>query len=271
MHNITILVCLYNKGIDESKTIQSLLKFSDLIKNAKIFIWDNSFIKLDSVSNNLLSQHFKNLKYKHTPENTVLSKVYNSVIEEQNNPNSYLVLFDDDSDIPISFFNILKEQIVLNPSINLFLPQIYSNSILVSPAKDYLIKTRLIKNLKHGILNSNSITAINSGMIISNRVFIDGFRYNEKLSFYGTDNFFMYLYAKAYEELMILDIKIEHDLSFNTSTDVNNKIRIFKEIKRANRVIYSKNKFEKGIVMFNNFIVSLKLCIKYKSLSFLYD
>ena len=271
MQNITILVCLYNKSIDESNTIQSLLKVSDLIKDAKIFIWDNSLKKLDSRSFDLLSQHFKNLRYNHTPENVVLSKVYNSVIEEQINTDSYLVLFDDDSDIPISFFNKLKEQIGLNPLINLFLPQIYSNAILVSPAKDYLIKTRLIKTLKPGILNSNYVTAINSGMVISNRVFADGFRYNEKLSFYGTDNFFMRQYAQAYKELVIPDIKIEHDLSFNNSKDIANKIRIFKEIKRANRVIYSQNKFEKGVIMFNNFIVSLKLCVKHKSLAFLYD
>ena len=108
-------------------------------------------------------------------------------------------------------------------------------------------------------------------MVISNKVFADGFRYNERLSFYGTDNFFMRQYAQAYKELVILDIKIEHDLSFNNSKDIAKKIRIFKEIKRADRVIYSQNNFEKGVIMFNNFIVSLKLCVKQKSLAFLYD
>lgn len=271
MYNITILICLYNKEIKDSNTIQSLLKSSKLIENTKIFIWDNSPIKLDVKSLDFLDLNFKNLIYKHTQENVVLSKVYNSVIEEQNDVNSYLALFDDDSEIPKSFLNKLKEQIELNPTINLFLPQIYSNSILVSPAKDFVIKTRRIKNLQAGILRSNYVTAINSGMVISNRVFKNGFRYNEKLNFYGTDNFFMNQFAKTYKEIFVLDVKIEHDLSFNSSNDIKNKIRIFKEIKRANKLIYSQNKFERMIIIFNNFIVSCKLCIKHKSLAFLYD
>lgn len=70
---------------------------------------------------------------------------------------------DDDSEIPESFFVKLIEQISLNPLVNLFLPQIYSNSILISPAKDYLIKTTFLKKLKYGILNSKYATAIDSG------------------------------------------------------------------------------------------------------------
>lgn len=271
MQNSTILVCLYNKDINTSNTIQSLLRSVNLIKNATVFIWDNSLTPLNIVSQDLLKRSFENFKYKHTPENVVLSKVYNSVIDELEDSNAYLMLFDDDSEITVSFFNKLKEQIDLNPSMNLFLPQIYSNSVLISPAKDYLIKTKLIKGLKNGILKAKNTTAINSGMVISNRVFKEGFRYDERLNFYGTDNFFMNQYASKNKELMVLDVKIEHDLSFNTSNDIKNKIRIFKEIKRANRIIYSRNVPEKGIVMANNLFVSLKLCLKYKSLAFLYD
>lgn len=271
MINMTILVCLYNKDINTSHTIQSLLKSVILIKTSKIFIWDNSLKALDEKSLELLKRCFENFEYRHTPENLVLSKVYNSVITEQNDPDSYLMLCDDDSAIPTSFFIKLNEQIEQNRSINLFLPQIYSNSLLVSPAKDYLIKTKLIKGAVNGILKSKNTTAINSGMVISNRVFMEGYRYDEKLNFYGTDNFFMRQYAKKYLDLIVLDVKIDHNLSFNDSKNINNKIRIFKEIKRANKIIYSQNKFEKGIVILNNFIVSLKLCIKHKSLAFLYD
>lgn len=268
MYNMTILVCLYNKDIYTSNTIQSLLKSVSLIRNSKVFIWDNSLLSLDEKSINILKANFENFEYKHTPENIVLSKVYNSVIEEQTDSNSYLMLCDDDSTIPESFFIKLKDQIEFNKMINLFLPQIYSNSILVSPAKDYLIKTQLIKGLDPGVLKSKNVTAINSGMVISNRVFKEGFRYDEKLNFYGTDNFFMYQFSKKYQNLVVLDVVINHDLSFNDSKNLNNKIRIFKEIKRANKVIYSKDIIRKKLVEVNNFVVSLKLCIKHKTLAF---
>jgi hypothetical protein len=271
MLDITILVCLYNKSISESATLQSLISSSNIIKNSKVYIWDNSPTKLNSKSLEFLTTIFENLVYKHTPENVVLSKVYNSVIDEEKETLSYLALFDDDSEIPISYFEELEKEIELNPSINLFIPQIYSASILVSPAKDYYIKAFLMKKTKIGIINSNYVTAINSGMVISNRIFIEGFRYDEKLNFYGTDNYFMYRYIQKNRNLVVLNVKIIHDLSFNDAENLHNKIRIFKEIKRANSIIYSDNKVKKSIVLFNNYIVSIKLSLKYKSLDFLYD
>jgi hypothetical protein len=271
MSKMTILVCLYNKSISTSNTLKSLLKSVDQIKNQDVFIWDNSVYPLDENEIQLLKNNFKNFTYKHTPENIVLSKIYNSLIAEQDDANSYLMLCDDDSEIPQSFFIKLEEQINENPLINLFLPQIYSNSVLVSPAKDYLIKTSLIKELSSGVLKADYVTAINSGMVISNRVFMDGFRYDERLNFYGTDNFFMYEYAKKNQNLIILDIKINHDLSFNGKDNIANKIRIFKEIKRANRIIYSENIFKKTLVSLNSSIVSVKLCVRFKTSAFLYD
>lgn len=268
--NLTILICLYNKDINESATIQSLLKSNSIKDCSTIFIWDNSNRPLEEESIIFLRDNFSKFIYKHTPENVILSKIYNTVIESLE-CDSYLMLCDDDSDIPICFFEILSEQIELYPSKNLFLPQIYSDSTLVSPAKDYLIKTGFIKNLNPGLLKSAYTTAINSGMVISSRVFKEGFRYDERLRFYGTDNYFMNQYSKSNKDLIVLDVKFTHSLSFNDSNDVNNKLRIFKEIKRANKIIHSQNKVRKYIVIFNNFLVSLKFCYKYKSITFLLD
>lgn len=268
MIDITILICLYNKDIYASDTIQSLLKSNFAKFNATVFIWDNSLISLSKDSIEFLKNNFSNLIYKHTPENIVLSKVYNEVIDSLYNKNSYLMLCDDDSDIPNLFFQVLAKQIEENPTINLFLPQIFCDSILISPAKDYIIITSYIKNLKKGILQSKYVTAINSGMVMSNRVFNDGFRYDENLRFYGTDNYFMYHYLKNNNNLMVLDAKFTHSLSFNTSDDIKNKLRIFREIRRANKIIYSKDFFKRQIVSFNNFLVAIKLCLKHKTLKF---
>ena len=77
MCKITILVCLYNKDIFTSITVRSLLKLVKLVKNSKFFIWDNSLIPLDKKLLDILKENFEN---RHTPENVVLSKVYNAVI-----------------------------------------------------------------------------------------------------------------------------------------------------------------------------------------------
>lgn len=270
MTDITILICLYNKSIDTSDTIQSLLKANVIKDNLRVIIWDNSPISLKRDSIEFLKNNFSNFIYKHTPENVFLSKIYNEVINSLKERDSYLMLCDDDSYIPEHFFEVLVKQIKLNPSINLFLPQIYSDSILVSPAKDYLIITKFLKGLKPGILGSHYTTAINSGMVISNRVFRSGFRYNENLKFYGTDNYFMNQYSKKDRHLIVLDVKISHSLSFNDSCDIKNKLRIFSEIKRANKIIYHNQFLKRQIVSLNNLLVAIKLCLKCKSLKFLF-
>ena len=267
-YNLTILICLYNKNVNTSNTLQSLLKSDYVKENSTIFIWDNSIEPLEQESLNFLNNNFSKLIYKHTPENVVLSKIYNAVIESLDD-NCYLMLCDDDSNIPVAFFDKLIEQIKINPNQDLFLPQIYSNSVLVSPAKDFLIKTSLIKKLTPGAIMSSYTTAINSGMVISSRFFKEeGFRYDERLRFYGTDNYFMNEYSKLRKDLIVLDIKFTHSLSFNDSNDVNNKLRIFKEIKKSNAIIYSDQFLKRQIVLFNNLVVACKLSLKHKTLRF---
>lgn len=265
--NLTILVCLYNKNISDSETIQSLLKIELLLDNIELIIWDNS---LTHHSVEILNSQFKKLKYVHTPENLPLSKIYNRVIEEQKENDSYLMICDDDSTIPKTFFIELKKAITLNKDIKLFLPQISSNNCIVSPAKNYIIKSTLFKNLGSGIISSKYLTAINSCMVISNKVFSEGFRYDERLSFYGTDNYFMYNFSKKYSSLYLLKQKIEHKLSMNED-DVSNKLRIFRQIKSASRIIYTDNLFKAFLNELNITIVCFKLVLKYKKLEFFHD
>jgi hypothetical protein len=267
LNNLTILVCLYNKQISESDTIQSLLKIDSLFDKIQLIIWDNSPMK-NSVGG--ISSIFKNVTYIHTPKNTPLSKIYNKTIENQTDENCFLMICDDDSIIPLSFFNNLQKSISSNTNINLFLPIVKSNEQIISPAKNYIIKSKHFKNLEAGVISTKNITAINSCMVISNKVFTNGFKYDEKLTFYGTDDYFMYHFSKNYTHLCIIDEKIKHNLSMNNK-DILNKLRIFKQIKKANKIIYKDNLFERNLSSLNILIVSLKLALKYKDLEFFYD
>lgn len=271
MNQLTILICLYNKHLKESQTLQSLFKIQNINSFTEIVIWDNSVDSLDEDSLFLLRTHFTKINYKHTPENTPLSVIYNTVIKNQKNPNGYLMICDDDSKIAIDFFESLKYYWAKNKTTNLFLPIIYSNNIIVSPAKNYLIKTIFFKNLKPGNISSKNLNAINSCMVISNRVFINGFRYDERLHFYGTDSYFMFKFVQKYKTLVVLNQIVIHDLNFNTSTNIEDRVRIFKQIKKSNSIIYSDSVIKKIIVYINTFIVSVRHSLKYKTTAFLYD
>jgi hypothetical protein len=269
MKKFLILVCLYKKSIATSNTIQSLIASKELIASEIIYIWDNSPLKMDSNELTILRQYFPYLIYNNTPENTVLSKIYNSIIEEFLNKTSYFIFLDDDSDINKKYFLELNKKTFEYPQNLLFLPSIYSNNKLISPAKDYIFFSKLLKSQKSGYTSSKHLTAINSGMIISNKIFNSGFRYDDRLNFYGTDNYFMYYYRHNNNKLYILDTKINHQLSFYNNINIDSKINIYKEIKRANLIIYEKNIFKKYLSICNNFIVSILNCFRYKSIKFL--
>jgi len=269
LEKLTILICLYNKKIDESCTITSLIKNKIPEDFISIVLWDNSSTKLDDISIVLLKKKFKKFQYYHTPQNLSLSKIYNNVISYLKK-DSYLMICDHDTLIPKLYFEILKSQILIYPNEDLFLPKIYESSKIISPKKNYYIKTVNIKNLNCGVISAKNTIAINSGMVISNRFFMKGFRYNEKLNFYGTDTYFMNEFIKYKDTLVILDVKLKHSLTFNETDDIDKKIEIFKEILRSNSIVYSKSLIKFQLVKLNNLIVAVKFCLKYKTFKFLF-
>lgn len=266
---IVILVVLYKRDFHSSETIQSLYKVKEQINNEVIIIWDNSPSELTNSDQKLLQNSFKNFKYIHTPTNYVLSKIYNIIIKEHLNNSSHLLLLDHDSVLDPFFFNKLFDAINTNKEINLFLPIVYSDNQIVSPADNFIIKSNLWEKETFGLINSKSKTAINSGMTISKRVFDAGFEYDERLSYYGTDNYFMSEFAKKNKSFFVIKSKIYHNLSFSSSIDINTKLQIFRETKRSNLIIYRRNSYNFLLAKMNNLFASIKLSLKYQTFSFL--
>jgi hypothetical protein len=230
-------------------------------------LWDNSPNKISKVDEELLTQSFPNFEYMHTPENIHLSELYNRVINRFITINDYLILFDHDSEIPQMYFEELYLKIYDHPEIDLFLPHVIAKKQIVSPAYEYIIKSKYWKTKKSGLIKSNHITAINSGMAISGR-FLTKFSYDKRLKNYGTDNFLMKAYRKINSCLYVLDTTIDHDLNFLSGT-VLTKVMVFSETKKSNLIINSDNLFDYVLAKVNNTIVSIKLSIIYRDLRFL--
>jgi len=265
---LIFLVVLYKQSVDSSNTLTSLLACKEDLKHDKVILWDNSPQRVKYQDLEILENSFT-FQYVHTPENKALSKVYNSVIAHSISSLDYLVLLDQDSTFSKNFIFEIKNSINLNKEVNLFLPVIMVNDKIVSPARNYIIKSRLFQELNPGIINAAYLMAINSGMIISGRFLKDNFSYDEELHFYGTDNYFMYKYSKKNSEAYILNYSISHNLSFDSTTDFSRKLEIFREIKKANKIVYRGNAFHLIAAKLNNVFVSLKFCVMYRSLRFL--
>jgi len=273
MIKLKILVVLYNKLPIESQTLNSFIKFKEkLSKFSELIIWDNSDKYLNSSQLAVIKDIFLPLQfeYKANGINTSLSKIYNNVIRTINE-DEFLVIFDHDSTVELSYFINLIDSINANPDINLFLPIVNCNNQIVSPANLWYFKGSYWKIAKYGKIYTKGITAINSGMVMNGKYLKTKFvGYDEDLKFYETDNDFMNKYSEDNDFLYVVDSHINHSLSIYEESSLNDKLFRYHSakdgclihLKKRNLVIYV-------IALLYYFALSIKYAIKYHSFRFL--
>lgn len=264
---IRFLALIVVYGLDPVKTssLQTLLANVFDRERLRILVWDNSPIPTFDADN--LQQ--TGIVYRSTPENIGLSRIYNYVIANELRDGEYLLLLDQDTVLPVSFLTIVNDAIKQHSDIDLFLPMIKVNSNWVSPQNYYLGWGRYWKNPRIGRMKSAHIFAINSGMVISSRYLLGRRVYDEHLSFYGTDTQFMLDYAERRHELVVLNVNLNHDLSF-FSESIENRAKKFAVMKAANKHIYSSRSLFKRFGSFVIIsIISFIYAWRYRSIKFL--
>lgn len=221
------LTVLYNQKYLESKTLCS---FSELElgknKDNSFVVWDNSLNKMAGTFE--LKQFLKseNVEYVHTPENIPLSKIYNACIDKYKGCDLCLIFDQDSKIIRKDFDSYLEKTVISNPEINIFLPQVYSNEKLYSPAKFFIFKGSHYKKLSAGVHKDCFYTAVMSGVCIrTSFLYKNNIRFNEELFLYGIDTCFFCDVRKIDPSFYVLDEKMNHDLSQNHLSDEERKVR----------------------------------------------
>ena len=268
---LLLTVVLYNKTLSTSDTLKGLVESSAVLKkvNADVLLWDNSKTSMSEKDIDELNRHIS-LNYLHEPGNKPLSFIYNTVIEKisASNKYQYLVILDDDSKISIPYFEEIIAATTLNTSNLIFLPIVKNNQKIISPAKFYYLKGSYFKTINPGIYKGN-LFAINSGMVIAASFFKQyNFRYDERLTNYGTDNYIMHFANEKKIPFYILNYTMDHSLSFFDHPDVAKRLEVFRQIKKANKIVFSANIFQSVMISWYNFISSFKNAVKYKSFKF---
>lgn len=265
MNKFLILIVLYECKVKDSLSYTSLLKSSEYLSNSKLILWDNSPL-LQNVKN---ADCFKNVEYVHAAGNISLSKIYNSVITE-NEGYDYMIILDQDSSFSCHYFKKLNKAIIKHPSINLFLPIVKSDRTIVSPGNYKLFKGSYWNKEQYGVIYAKNIIAINSGMVINFNYLKNTYKgYDERLRFYGTDTFFMFEYSKDNNVLFVIDYVFKH-----ASALLERSESIDKQIIRLNDLFFSwkiTNEGKRFALMLINLYILIrifKLVIKYKNLRY---
>jgi GT2 family glycosyltransferase len=265
-----ILIVLYNKDLKTSETLQSLIKNKDVLSNVDVFIWDNTpDAKIDP---SLLQVLFENIKvfYYSDGLNTSISKIYNHLIDNYLRNYKYLTILDHDTMITDKFLTELLSAMEQERA-NLILPKILSRGNIVSPARLYFFLGSYYKSIDVDFIKAKHITAINSGMTIRSDYFFEtGFRYDENLDFYGTDDDFMISYCKNDTEVQVLKSTLEHDLNYYSDEDVERKAWRFKQFTKGLLYNNRQKPVVKLLAMSYVLILALRESFKYRSLKFFY-
>ncbi len=260
-----MLVVLYKRNFLSSETLRTLGELKKFHKDIHLVIWDNS-----PVSNLDYPEWCSNLAKvdtKITNFNESFSKIYNTIIEEYSSQAEFFLLFDHDTNLHSDFFLKLALNTQTFSDYYLFLPKIVANGNIVSPAKQFWIKGSYFKNLDPGVYSSKRRSAINSGMIIRFNYFSKfNFRYDKRLTFYGTDNFFMIHFAQNKCKFVVLDTILNHSLSFfDKSENINDRINRFKQMRKSNFIIFRRNIFETVGTLFYLILQSMFYSIKFRN------
>lgn len=271
-----ILIVIYNKNPEDSSTLVSLSKTDNSYKsNMRCLVCDNSRKEYNNQQKEALANMLKGIdyRYKHNEgENKPLSKIYNETIREIRS-DEYLVILDDDSVFDSDLFRECSHAIDDNQDIDLFLPIIYNNGTVVSPAVLRGFKGHYIKNVVAGRIKCKNITAINSGMIIKGSYLKDKFEgYDERIKFYFTDNDFMAKYDLSHQELYVLNYRMNHTLNFYMRGESFEKKKVrFRDLRRSYLILMRR----KGFLIYllaqlYLFVYSVKFSIQQRDIRFVF-
>ncbi|BFT29613.1 hypothetical protein D210916BOD24_07890 [Alteromonas sp. D210916BOD_24] len=206
---LNIVVVLYNKTINQSKTISSLLDNVDLLLDAEVSlaIWNNGphTIK-DEVEQFISSQRFKRLIICEDVTNSSLSMVYNAMLD----PDCTNIFFDDDTVITEDYVFSIND--FMKSERDVFLPKIESLKQQRYP------KVNKRTGNYDGELDELSVVSILSGLSIKKKTLKRlkdkfGNVFDERFNIYGVDTTLFYRLKSLKFDRYYVGGTLQHDLS----------------------------------------------------------
>jgi len=274
MSDLMIIIVIYNKKIDD---IHFLKKYSNIDDEVEMFIYDNSFHKQETQ----LQLPKINIHYFHDASNPGVSKGYNVGFEKAKELNKKCVLLlDQDSDISYSALQQYMSLYTKYGDRYIYAPIMYGGNKIYSPAytNNFVGKVQNFSEFKYEeqySLKGKSI--INSGMTVPLKLIDDIGSFNEKIKLDFSDFYFIEKYKMINSSIILLNLKVLHDLSGDGSHNSKaeflrykyycnglkefnisfNKFKIFPAFRRMVRLIIKYHKLE-PIQIFKSYFLGNK-------------
>lgn len=269
-----ILVVNYNLNLNNSETFKQIVKNKKYFKkNFSLILWDN-LLKKENID--IFKDEFIDLNGEYLPSlnNQTLANIYNNIILNYREKFEYLILLDNDSKISEEYFEEILEITSKEEEIELILPKIKYKEKIYSPQKNFpekLKKSIFYEENEFGIKDVKDVVAINSGMIIStNYLKKNNFLYDSKLNFYGTDNFFMYIFRKTSKKYYLMNYILVHEFSMANKENLDKALWRHKDILNGDYLLLKEYKVRGKIICFLKILNNgVKKAIEYRNINFI--
>ncbi len=254
--NIFALIVIYNKNCNDSISYCCLKN----IKGLNIIVCDNS---ISDYRNKDIVSADDNI-YINMEGNKGLSKAYNKAITHLKNEIGVVCLFDDDTEIPVEYFNELRS-LIKNQEWDICLPKVYYEKGMMSPVqlKRYAVK----KVNKVEEINTKYIAGINSGMVVKLTLY-ENYKYDENLFLDFVDYKFIMDMRKKNVKIIVMKTKLKQLFSKDDNDKNSSKIRY--NIKKTDlKYFYRSNFVSKLYCTYLLMKLKVGLVIKFKDLKVL--
>jgi GT2 family glycosyltransferase len=256
---ILFVIVLYQRRF-ESTSIYALYKaLSQSSSQCLFFVYDNSAAEDPTNYNNVI--------YHHDAANNGVSTAYNKGLQLAiQKKRTWLMLLDQDTIVPSEYLDEVSHSMTTCPGYEVFVPQLVSGSIQISPFKWFAGRGWPTSNVGR-TLSLKNFRFANSGAIISTALLskVDGFDTTMPLDFSDID--LGQRLQKAGAAVVVVPSILQHGFSGHETLSYKQSESRYHYYLRG--AVAMGNKHGHTLIIFGwSFVRALKLSIYYRRLSF---
>lgn len=232
LEELMVVLVLYKMEIHESPAVISLTTaLKSLQQRTSIFIYDNS---PNAHAHTHTPGEQWHVTYHHNAANPGVGKAYNEGFRLAGAQNKkWLLLVDQDSVFEKDFFSKCKTAIGNDANEEIFVPRMVDSRGIVSPFYFRLGRGFRLNAINEGQYRLSGKRFINSGILITCRLFEVSGGYDEQFSLDFSDLVFLERLETREQTFRVLDSTCEHALSASAPGPVTATLDRFKSYCRA--------------------------------------
>ena len=208
--SLSIIIVVYNTALDDSESFRSVKAMTAPGNPLDVFVYDNS-------PRPQQLREYPNIRitYRHDPENSGVSRAYNSGADHARKAQrEWVLLLDQDTTLPPDVLDRYETAVRKNPGFKLFVPILQLlNGKFFSPCTYRFKRGFYLDTIAPGPHSLYKLSPVNSGILVSLNAFFEVGGYNEKVKLDFSDFQFIERFRKRYADFIVMDVVCQQDFS----------------------------------------------------------